>query len=204
MNGSQRIVETRDSGIACEGLTTSFHRCYLHTRSPYDGDWPTGDRRWAPKRRLTLARLEPESRAQSHMGNGRWARLLVRCIIGPSTLLEPVSEIGRLYRELPLRQHVARHRDEWPTGRLEDEGAIRQPLFIDLWIGILPHRLLQNRALEIQSDCIRCGVPLAAAPPSLRRLEGGEQLATDLGGTHVRSPRDPERSHWSGADDNPG
>src|SRR6185312_9689392 len=126
---------------------------------------------------------------------------LGRRVIRWCALLQPAAkECGSLC-QVPIGKNFASHREHRPARAAGVEAALSQPLLIFVRLGIVPYRLFQYGALEIQPDRVWCGVALASPPAALCCIQGGKETATDLRRTHYRSAAWSAETPIAAADD---
>src|SRR3989441_3781993 len=127
-------------------------------------------------RKATLRRTFMISPPPLALPRGPIARGVVRW----RTTREPIAKVVCLSGQLPFLEDRQRHRAHAALAGTGGEALLLQPGLELVRLRVGRDCALQQVELDRQPDGVRSGVALAALAPPLRRVEGGEQLATDL------------------------
>src|SRR2546422_7295533 len=117
---------------------------------------------------------------------------LRKCVVRRCPTRQPVPERVRVVGQTPLFEDRQGHGAYAAFGATGGQALLVQPRLEFVGLGVGGDGSLEQVPLDRQADRVGCRVAPTAAPAPLRRVEGGEELATDLAGARrvlVHAPR---------------
>src|SRR2546427_103779 len=117
---------------------------------------------------------------------------LRKCVVRRCPTRQPVPERVRVVGQAPLLEDRQGHGPHAALASTGVQALLVQPRLEFVGLGVGGDGSLEQVPLDRQADRVGCRVAPTAAPAPLRRVEGGEELATDLAGARrvlVHAPR---------------
>src|SRR2546427_6120980 len=113
---------------------------------------------------------------------------LRKCVVRRCAAGQPVAERVGVVRQAPLLEDRQRH-GPYPTlAAAGGQALLVQPRFECVGLGVGGDGPLEQVPLDRQADRVGGGVAPAAAASSLRRIDGGEEVAADLARARAQAP----------------